>query len=639
MKDFLEKNYKIIVVGILGFMLIVSSLNAWWDGAIFDETAHIGAAYSYVTQKEIRLNPEHPPLIKDLAGLPLLFLNLNFDTNQPFWAGTLKGKWDEGQWAAGKHLLFEAGNNPNTTIFWARMPIVLLSILLGWFIFMWVRELSGITAGLFALTLYAFDANILGHNHFITTDIGIAAFMTFSFYYYLKFIKSPEWKNVAWAGFFLGLLLLAKFSFIIALPVFAMITVLYPLVIHAKPNEKKKLVFTLKKIGEYIGKGAIAFGVSLLVVWSVYAINTFNMTKETVATTIDNNFSPADTANPKNVYTNKTLHWLNSNSVTRPLTEFGIGIGYVFRRVAGGNGAYFMGQVSGNAFRAYFPTVFAIKEPLPNLFFMLLALIIASVTAGKSFWKWLKTNSREKVHSAMLFVRHNIVGIALLTFVFLYSYVSITGNLNIGFRHLFPILPFIYILVAKTIFGLMKKINDQKKMILGGTVIAASLFLIAGTISAYPAYMSYFNELVGGPKKGYLLVTDSNADWGQDIKRLKAWIERYNWCAEGNALDPFCRIYNPEIEPIEKIRVNYFGGADTKYYLGNKVIDWWDSKRPVEPGWYAISTNYLQGSIYDTKEKEDNESYRWIRDIQPIDQVGTSIFIYHITPEQAALAK
>jgi hypothetical protein len=156
-------------------MATVSILNAWNDGAIFDETAHIPAGYSYVTQHEIRLNPEHPPLLKDLAGLPLLFLHLNFDTNQPFWAGTLPGKWDEGQWAAGRYLLYQAGNNADLIIFWARFPIILLSLLLGWFIFKWVRELAGISAGLFALILYAFDPNILGHNHWFLLFIIISS--------------------------------------------------------------------------------------------------------------------------------------------------------------------------------------------------------------------------------------------------------------------------------------------------------------------------------------------------------------------------------------------------------------------------------------------------------------------------------
>ena len=126
MEKFINKYYKFIVVGILIFFAGVSILNAKNDSAIFDEVAHIPAGYSYVSQHDTRLNPEHPPLIKDLAGLPLLFLHLKFDTTAPFWTGELPNAWDEGQWAAGRSLLYESGNNPDQIIFWSRLPIVLL---------------------------------------------------------------------------------------------------------------------------------------------------------------------------------------------------------------------------------------------------------------------------------------------------------------------------------------------------------------------------------------------------------------------------------------------------------------------------------------------------------------------------------
>ncbi|HCP09023.1 MAG TPA: hypothetical protein DIT25_04485, partial [Candidatus Moranbacteria bacterium] len=77
---------------------------------------------------------------------------------------------------------------------------------------------------------------------------------------------------------------------------------------------------------------------------------------------------------------------------------------------------------------------------------------------------------------------------------------------------------------------------------------------------------------------------------------------------------------NPE---IGEIRVDYFGGGDIKTYIGDKYLMWWDSKRPIEAGWYAISTNFLQGSLHDTAKK-DEDSYRWIKNKKPTYQVGTS---------------
>src|SRR5215212_3540595 len=41
-----------------------------------DETAHLVAGYSYLVTHDYRLNPEHPPLAKMFAAVPLLGMNL-----------------------------------------------------------------------------------------------------------------------------------------------------------------------------------------------------------------------------------------------------------------------------------------------------------------------------------------------------------------------------------------------------------------------------------------------------------------------------------------------------------------------------------------------------------------------------------
>ena len=627
MTHFLKKNYRVIITLILCFVATVSIINAWWDSAIFDETAHIPAGYTYMHYFDMRLNPEHPPLIKDLAGLPLQFMDLKFDTSQEFWTASVDGQWD-----AGRSFLWHMGNDADKIIFWSRIPIVLLSLFLGWFIFRWVREISGTIAGLFALTIYAFDPNFLGHNHFVTTDIGICAFMAFSFYYFLRFIKNPSWKNVVIGGIFLGLVQLAKFSSVLLFPVYGLVLIIYPLVILKTDKRESSLLFHARNVWHYLEKGIVAGFISIVVVWMLYAVNTFNMPTEKLAEIINYQFNPASEMAPVKIV-NKALLALDSNNLTKPLAEYFLGVGMVFKRVAGGNGAYFMGQVSAKAFPAYFPTVFLIKEPLANLFFMLSALILSIVGFVKFLSSETKNRFQKFWEKIAKYLRENITSVSLSMFIFLYSYMSITGNLNIGFRHLFPILPFVYILTAKVIFDFWKKLHSRQSELIFGTILSALvLFLVSGTVSAHPAYMSYFNETAGGPKNGYKYVTDSNADWGQDLKRLKVWINEYNQC-KGNSFSSHCSIYNYERGPIDKIRLNYFGGADIKYYFGEQAIDWWDSRRPLEPGWYAIATNYLQGSLYD-KEKKDNESYRWIQNIKPVAQVGTSIFVYYITEEE-----
>ena len=608
MKKILEKNHVLIIGIILAFMAIVSTLNAKNDSLIYDEDAHIPAGYSYLTQQDIRLNPEHPPLLKDLAAAPLLFIHPKLDTTQAFWT---TDDADTGQWNAGKSFLFGGDNDPDQIIFWSRLPIVLLSLIFGLFIFKWTRELAGITAGLFALVLYAFDPNILGHNHFVTTDLGIAGFMMFSFYYYLKFIKDPTWKNVGIAGLFLGLVQLAKFSAVMTFPVFGLITIIYPLVkLHKKENHSK-----FKSLAEYITKGAAVFLCSLVLVYVAYYISAYNMPQTKLPEVINHYFKPGDTR-PMIVYTREILLSMNSHPILMPLADYAFGVLRVFQRVGGGNVTYFMGHIDTHGFFSYFPIVFLIKEPLPTLFLIFFSLIFGVYKFLKSILSPSDNFFRKISRNITHYLRTSIVEFSMIIFILLYAVTSITGKLNIGFRHLFPMLPFIYILTSVSVFRFIKTRHAESKHLFNLTASALAILLIIGTISSYPYYMSYFNQLAGGPMNGYRFATDSNADWGQDLKRLKNFLE-----------------IHPE---IAKIKVDYFGMANLDYYLGDKYEKMWSSKRPIEAGWYAISTEFLEQGIYDTG-LADNQSYRWLQNKKPTYQVGTSIMIYDVSPNEANL--
>jgi len=629
MHKFLAKKYRWIIGVILAFIVIVSVLSAKNDSLIYDEAAHIPAGYSYLVERDMRLNPEHPPLLKNMAGFPLLFLQPNFDTTQDFWT---RDNANDSQWNAGKIFLFGSGNNPDQLIFWSRLPFILLSLILGLFIFKWTRELAGLTAGLLALILYSFDPNILGHNHYVTTDLGIAAFITFCFYYFLKFIKHPTWQNTLLFGIFLGLMQLAKFSSVLTFPIFGLIIFIYPLIKLPADGKYQKL----KSFGDYILKSAAAFAISLIIVYVIYYLNTSAMPQTKLLEIMDHYFKPDDTR-AINVFGRQLVTWLNSQPFLMPLADYVFGVARVFQRVAGGNVTYFMGEVSSKGYLSYFPVVFLIKTPLPILF-----LILFSVCAGLFGILKSALNPTHKFWNRTAhYLRASVVEFSLLLFILLYVAVSIQGRLNIGFRHLFPILPFIYILTAASIAKFLKaKIyrhralasyehNSPEAIILSRKEAHEKqririfflafgvlfVYLILGTIFAYPNYMSYFNETVGGPKNGYRYVTDSNADWGQDLKRLKMFLNDH-----------------PE---ISQIRLDYFGLASPQYYLGDKYIMWWPAKK-IEAGWYAISTLFLQQSIYD-KSVPDMKSYRFLQNKKPAYQVGTSILIYYITPAEATV--
>ena len=624
MRKFIQEKYKLIILFFLIVTVAISIMGAAEDSLIYDEDAHIPAGYSYLKTFDMRLNPEHPPLIKDLSAFPLLFFKPQpiLDISKPFWNENA----NNAQWNAGKEFLFQEENDPNKVIFWSRLPIIILFIILALFIFKWTKELAGVGAGLLAFTLFVFDPNILGHNHFVTTDLGIAAFITFAFYYFIRFIKEPTWKNVFIFGLFLSLVQLAKFSAILIFPVFGLVLIVYPLVKKARAHKDNGLKFKLKSFFEYLGKFIVALVISIIIIWIAYYFTTFNMPKEQLPKIVNHYFNDTSL---KTTYAKQVIFSINQYDALRPMAVYLFGIARVFQRVGGGNVTYFLGEISTHGFYSYFPLVFLIKEPIPSLLLMLSALGIT----GLGIFRATKGKTISELTD---YIRSRIIEFSMLAFILLYIFTSVVGRLNIGFRHLFPIFPFIFILTSKTIFDFVKKLERKKhKIIAYSAIVILAFILIIKTLLAYPFYLSYFNEFAGGPKNGYHYITDSNADWGQDLKRLKKFIDRYNWCPK-NSLDPLCKIYDPQKGQIDKIRLDYFGMADLNYYLKDSYTPWWKSKRPIESGWYGISTLFLQEGIYG-KDLKNSESYRWLENKKPFYQVGTSILIYHITPQEAEL--
>jgi hypothetical protein len=589
----LKKNARFIVAGILAVFFIVSLVVSRQESTTMDEQAHIPSGYSYVRYHDMRLNPEHPPLLKDLAGVPLQFMHLQFPTESKEWQSGINEQWTIGN-------QFIHSNNADAVTFWSRFPIVLIGLVLGLFIYIWTKEIAGTLAGLFALVLYAADPNILGHDHYVTTDLGIAAAIFIAYYFFIKFVKRPTWKNVILAGIFLGVAQLTKFSAVLLFPIFTLFAVVYALALPSDSWKNK-----MKTIGSYAGKYVLVIIICFAAIWMLYEFNTWNEPAskiQDVARTVFGDVGSGKIAKA-------VVISMSNIGPLKGMSEYFLGVFMVFVRVTGGNTYYFLGNVTNHASQAYFPVVFIIKETIPFLFLILASLIIyfyqliRSLPARVEFSKYFA----EVWKKIRLYLHQGIVQYSMFGFIVLYAYLSITGNLNIGFRHLFPILPFAYLLVTKKIFEFWNSPHHEVTKKLTGLIIAGIvIWVIIEPIIFFPSYISYFNESVGGPSQGYKYVTDSNTDWGQDLGRLRSWVDKNN---------------------IDKIRVDYFGGSNPQYYLKDKNIPWHASNKP-EIGWYAISATFLQESIYKIKGPGEGD-YSWIEKY-PLTRIGDSIFVFHV---------
>lgn len=584
----MKSSDKIIALSLLGIMfglMFFSSIN---ESATFDEVAHIPAGYSYLTEQDYRLNPEHPPLIKDISAIPLLFLNLNFPIDTPTWIEHI----DTRQWNMGKLFLYKSGNDPDKILLFSRLPIILLALILGWFIFKWAGELYGAKTGLMTLFLYSMSPTIIAHSRYVTTDLGA----TFGFFMalttFINFLRNPTKKNIVFAGIAFGIAQLLKFSTLILVPIYIILAILWAIIENY--GEIKKTIFnTLKIIGKMIFVGLI----SLAVIIPVYQFHIKNYPPQMQANDIQTIFN-------EKIFITNSLVWLSEKPATRALGEYLFGVAMVLKRSGGGNNAYFNGEVSSSAWPSYFPILYFTKEQIAFHILTLMALFLALKNIFKS--------KNKNIKSIVEWMRNNFAIITIITFISVYLLQAITGNLNIGVRHIMPTLPFIYFLTSRQIIKWLEGGEIKKKLIVGALII----LFFASTISTFPHYLSYYNFFGGGIKNGYKIATDSNYDWGQDFKYLEKFVKN-----------------PPNGEKIEKIAIDYFGGANPEYYLGEKYEPWWSSKGPLPDDikWLAVSANSIMGSqakpVRGFQQKYE-DTYWWLKDKKPYARAGTSIFIY-----------
>lgn len=597
------KNLSYLILGfIILTSLVINASVSNEESAIMDELAHIPAGYGYVKYLDYRLNPEHPPLVKVLSALPLSFMNLNFPLDSSYWKSDVNG-----QWAVGTQFLYESGNNADEILKWARLGPMLLTLILIVFIYLWTKELLGPWWALLPASLFAFSPTVLAHGHYVTTDIGAALGIFISIYYFIKYHLEPRRKNLIIAGFAFGIAQLLKFSAVILIPYFILLLIFF---YGAGVYRNWRAIGGIFKRFKNL---LLIFLIGFLLVYPFYFVTTLNYPPEKQRADTDfilTSFaggkpSEGEICNPARCLAEFDI-WASDKPFLRPYAEYLLGVLMVLQRSAGGNTTYFMGEVSASGWWYYFPLTYLMKEPLPILALMLLALIISLFNMRRAL--------KEKRPTFADYLETHPGEFAMLLFVIAYGAYSINSTLNIGIRHLLPMMPFMYILTAS---GLKRwfKSNFFKQQIKLGVIMLLLIWFASDIGFNYPYYLSYFNQGFG-TKNGWQYVTDSNYDWGQDLKRLKTFVE---------------------LNGINKIAVYYFGGGNPKYYLDDKVEYWWSAKGdPRESGikWLAVSVNDIQsakGKLHPGQIRNPEDEYQWLANpYQPYARAGTSIFIYKL---------
>jgi len=632
--EFFQKATKTILILTSFIFLFLTIKSAAQESAVMDELAHIPAGYSYIVKQDIRLNPEHPPLLKDLSGIFLLPLRPMLPDQEYSFSKDINGEW-----TFGSQFLYQSGNDPDQILFFARLAPILLSLAFLLLFFYITRKNFGKQTAFLSLFLFAFSPTILAHSRYVATDIAAAFAFFVSIFFFLKFLKEPNKKNIITAGLIFGLAQLFKFSLIFLIPYFIIITFLWSLTFFSKNNILPYLRKTLQYLVSVI---AIFFIGYVFVVWPAYKFHTLNypaaptteQEKQNILYSSENCKDIEKTTSPsqfRDIFCQLRdtefgslaypLAKMSDNSLLRPYSEYIFGALLAKDRIEEGGKNFFLGEVSTKTHLSYFPTLYFLKEPLALHILAIIVLLFL-------FSKYSNKNKTTSIWRPGLqkYTRENFTVISISLFIVLYLLESVLGNLNIGIRHILPIYPFVFILVS---FGISKWLSELpdfefsqdpniakklfsfygQKIVRYLAVFLLLFWYITSSLSSYPNFLSYFNETVA-KDQGYKYVTDSNLDWGQSLKELTIFVKENN---------------------IEKLQLDYFGGGSPEYYLKDKYIPY-TSYMGEPKGWFAVSAQLYTlatGTPDETYQRKDQDSYIWLRDKEPTAIIGGSILIFH----------
>lgn len=535
-----------------------------------DEGFHITSGYAYLRTGRMRLMDEHVPLVKALFAWPLFFVP---DLTPPEQAAG----WAEGDLIRVAQETVLAYQPIDRIIVACRIPVALLTLLVAATVYRWAANWFGPTAGMLALVLLTFDPNVLAHGSLATTDLGAVAFIFWAVWAFARHLEAPtRWRRWWVAALLLGLAQGAKLTASLLLPVLGLLA-LVSAWIKAKGSHLRVL---LRQALSYGGMVAVAG----LVLWALYLFEVRSLPE------VAGGALPLPAAS-------HIERWLRLQA-----------------NIAYGRESFLLGQNRMHGWWQYFPVAFVLKTPLP-----VLLLLIASVIA----------NLKSLISNPKLAIGYWILDIgywgSLTLFPLTYGALSLVSTINIGYRHLLPILPFLYLFIARlaaprntshaTRFTYHASRSDVCYPL---TLYALLACYLVGTLRISPHYLAYFNSIAGGADQGYRFLADSNTDWGQTLKTLAEHQRRNDLGSVKLSLFTFLdpAVYGVVYEPIAPMR-----GAPP-------VLP---RRFSPEPGLYAISATTLDGvplplpSMYD-----------WFRHRTPLAKVGHVMFLYEVQARSEA---
>ena len=569
------KYYTPLIVFFLLFIFFIQAATSVLKRSnTWDESGHLLSGYAYLKNGIDYLEPSHPVLGRVVPAFPLLFYGLRFEPDKVKAQGAANSNF----YPYSLEFLFENNVDGKELLFYSRLTMIVLGIILGIHVFAWASLLYGNKGGLLALFFYVLCPNMLAHSGLVTTDFPLTVFFFISLFYLYLLTDKITILRVVLAGISLGLAFTAKYSaLLLSLPYMAAFMYIF----LKKDIDISEGLSVYKKSILIPAVFVLILLTAYLTIWSVYGFDyRADILDAKSEQEIEKTVFKWEENKAKSAVLNKALDSIRYFHILPESYIYGL---YRFlSRADEGHAAFLMGEYSGHGWWYYFLMAFLIKTPIPVLYLFLGSILFLS-----------RYQNRAKT----------FIFIALP--VMLMFFVSTRQHINIGLRHILPVYPLIFVLIG----GLIN-INISRKRLAGIILTLAMTWSVWTSINIYPYYLAYFNEFIGGPQNGYKYLVDSNLDWGQDLPGLKEYMDRNS---------------------IKKIKLSYFGFSDPAYYgINYKYLPSYSIPEPhIEryyipaEGYFAISATMLQG-VY----MQNRDLYKVFRETKPIDTIGYSIFIY-----------
>jgi hypothetical protein len=549
------------------------------ESLTFDEDNHMFAGYMMWKTGDYGLNPEHPPLVKLLATVPVLHGNL--------WIPPLQGRFfKEESYLDGRDWLARNDGASQRLVFRMRMAAGLLAWALSLVVFFAAREWFGTAAALIALVLLVFDPDIMAHSGLVTTDIGVSLFFLASIYAFYRFVTCPTAVRLLVAGLAAGLLAATKHSGILFVPMIAP-AMIYEVVLAPQGTRVRQ---ALRLCGAFCAIVAIA-GV---VLWAFYGFRYASRPAGlALGTSLASYVAPLGHFDSTVVMTVARLHLL-PESYLMGLVDV--------KRMAEFYPTFIFGTVHAHGVWYYFPSVILIKTTLGLL--VLLVLAVWAAISGRI------GRTRELVW--------------LLAPGAVYLAIAMISGIDIGARHILPLYA-----MAAIFAGAGATSLGRGSRVWSGVVAALIAAHIAASLATYPNPMVFANLAWGGAKNTHNLLSDANVDWGQQLYQVKAWQDRHPqeecW---------FAYFARPEIDPaVYGIRCHALPTLDT-FWMGG-----WEIVPPEIHGTVLISAGDLSGCEWPSGLVNP---YRDFQKLQPAEVIDDSVFVYQgtlHTEKAAALSR